>query len=70
VKTRAEEAGLAADKISSHSLRAGLATAAARAGKSMTAIQRQTGHKSIAMVARYVRDGTLFTDNAASGIGL
>ena len=70
VKTRAEEAGLDAEKISSHSLRAGLATAAARAGKSMTAIQRQTGHKSIAMVARYVRDGTLFTDNAASGIGL
>ncbi len=70
VKARAKEAGLSIGSCSGHSLRAGLATSAARAGKSMTAIQRQTGHKSLAMVARYVRDGTLFQDNAASGIGL
>jgi integrase len=56
--------------FSGHSLRAGLATAAAKAGKSAMAIQKQTGHKSLAMVARYVRDAELFSDNAASGIGL
>jgi hypothetical protein len=31
---------------------------------------RQTGHKSADMVARYVRDASLFLDNAAAGIGL
>jgi len=31
---------------------------------------RQTGHKSADMVARYVRDASLFDDNAAAGIGL
>jgi integrase len=61
---------VAGSAFSGHSLRAGLATAAAKAGKSAMAIQKQTGHKSLAMVARYVRDAELFTDNAASGIGL
>jgi integrase len=40
------------------------------AGKSTHAIMRQTGHKSADMVARYVRDASLFLDNAAAGIGL
>ena len=44
--------------------------ALAKAGKPMHAIQAQTGHKSVGMVARYVRDASLFDDNAASGIGL
>lgn len=70
VKLRAKEVGLSADCISGHSLRAGLATAAARAGKSAHAIMRQTGHKSLNMVQKYVREATLFADNAASGIGL
>jgi integrase len=70
LKDRAEAAGYQADQISGHSLRAGLVTAAARSGKSLHAIQRQTGHKSINMVTKYVREATLFTDNAASGIGL
>ena len=60
----------AGDEFSGHSLRAGLATAAAKAGKSAPAIMKQTGHKSLAMVSRYIRDAELFTDNAASGIGL
>ena len=61
---------IAGADFSGHSLRAGLATAAAKAGKSAHAIMKQTGHKSLAMVSRYVRDAELFTDNAASGIGL
>jgi hypothetical protein len=31
---------------------------------------RQTGHKSAAMVRRYIRDGELFRDNAAERLGL
>jgi len=46
-----------------HSLRAGLATAAA--GKSERAIMAQTGHKSAEMVRRYIHDRELFRDNAA-----
>jgi integrase len=56
--------------FSGHSLRAGLVTAAAKANKSAAVIMKQTGHKSLAMVSRYIRDAELFTDNAASGIGL
>lgn len=70
VKQRAKDIGLPSELMSGHSLRSGLATAAARAGKSAHAIMRQTGHKSVTMVQKYVRDATLFTDNAASGIGL
>lgn len=70
VKQRAKEVGIPSESISGHSLRSGLATAAARAGKSTHAIMRQTGHKSLNMVQKYVREATLFADNAASGIGL
>ncbi len=70
VKRRAKAAGLDPAKYSGHSLRAGLATAAAAAGKSERAIMAQTGHKSIPMVRRYIRAGDLFRENAAAGLGL
>ena len=70
VQRSAKRAGVDAEKLSGHSLRSGLATAAARAGKSANAIAAQTGHKSHAMVARYVRRAGLFDDNAAAGVGL
>lgn len=54
--------------FSGHSLRAGFATSAAKAGADPLAIARQTGHRSLAMVGRYVRVGTLFEANAASKI--
>ncbi len=53
-----------------HSLRAGLATSAAAAGKSERAIMNQTGHRSLTTVRRYIRDGNLFRENAADKIGL
>lgn len=53
-----------------HSLRAGFATAAARAGAHERDIMRQTGHKSTAMVRRYIRDGDLWRSNAATALGL
>lgn len=68
VKRAAKAAGLAG--FSAHSLRAGLATTAAKAGKGDRAIMKQGRWKSRAMVDRYVRDANLFTDNAAAGIGL
>ena len=53
-----------------HSLRAGFATAAARAGAEERDIMRQTGHRSTVMVRRYIRDGSLFRSNAASVLDL
>jgi site-specific recombinase XerD len=70
VKRYAAEAGLDAKQYAGHSLRAGLATTAAAAGVSERAIMAQTGHKSAAMVRRYIRDGALFRENAAARIGL
>jgi integrase len=70
IKRCAAVAGLDARDFSGHSLRAGLATAAAKAGKSTHAIMRQTGHKSADMLSRYIREAQLFDDNAADGIGL
>lgn len=70
VKRSAESAGLDASKYSGHSLRAGLATSAAMAGVSERSIMRQTGHRSTAMVRKYIRQGSLFADNASCQIGL
>jgi integrase len=68
VKAAAQRVGLDAAEYAGHSLRAGLATAAARAGKSDRAIMRATGHKSRAMVDKYVREAELFQDTAAAGL--
>lgn len=70
IKRAAMRCRLSPDGLSGHSLRAGLVTAAAKSGKSTRAIMDQTGHKSAAMVARYVRSATIFEDCAAAGIGL
>jgi site-specific recombinase XerD len=70
VKRCAEVAGLDANKYAGHSLRAGLATSAAAAGVSERAIIAQTGHRSVSMVRRYIRDGSLFRENAAACVGL
>jgi len=68
VKPAAAHAGLEAARFGGHSLRTGLATAAARAGKPEHVIARQTGHKSIAQLRDYVREGDLFEENAAAGL--
>jgi len=66
VKQAAEAAGLDPEQYSGHSLRAGLATVAAMGGATPDLIMSQTGHKSAAMVVRYIRRGSLFKQNAAS----
>ncbi len=70
VKKAAKQAGLDPGRFAGHSLRAGLCTAAARAGVSERAIMNQTGHRSGATLRRYIREGNLFTDNAAARLGL
>lgn len=70
VKRRAETAGLDPERFSGHSLRAGLATSAAAAGAEERDIQRQTRHRSIVVLRRYIRDGELFRANVSGRIGL
>ncbi len=70
VQRSAERAGVDPAGFSGHSLRAGLATSAAKAGKSMHSLARQTRHKSLAQLQTYIRDAQLFDENAAAGIGL
>jgi hypothetical protein len=41
-----------------------------QAGAGERAIMAQTGHKSLPMVRRYIRLGSLFSDNAAAAISL
>lgn len=70
VKRWAEAAGLDPDQYAGHSLRAGLATSAAQAGVPERVIMAQTGHRSADMVRRYIREGSLFRENAAAEVGL
>lgn len=68
IKKRAEALGLDPSRYSGHSLRAGLVTSAALAGIPSWKIRQQTGHKSDAMLQRYIRDTQIFIDNAAGAI--
>jgi integrase len=68
VKARVAAAGYDPTRYSGHSLRAGLATSAAQAGVALWRIRKQTGHASDAMLARYIRAGELFIDNAAGAL--
>ena len=68
VKEYAAKAGLDAHSYSGHSLRAGLITSAAKAGVSSWKIREQTGHKSDAMLHRYIRDADIFEGNAAGSV--
>ncbi|WIW04179.1 site-specific integrase [Achromobacter ruhlandii] len=55
VKAAYRRAGLDATLVAGHSLRAGYVTAAAMAGLQPFQIQQQTGHRSTATLARYIR---------------
>ncbi len=70
VKKLARRAGLDPAKYGGHSLRAGHATSAAIAGATERSIMKQTGHRSVQMVRRYIRDGSLFRENSAGKLGL
>jgi len=70
VKKHAAAAGLDPAQFSGHSLRAGLVTSAARAGVPERVIMRQTGHRSVEMVLKYVRSANAFRENALNSLGL
>ena len=70
VKRTAQKAGLNPDDFAGHSLRAGFATQAAINMARFDKIMDQGGWKSELTVKRYIRDGNIFRDNAASKLGL
>lgn len=70
LKRAAERAGLDAELFSSHSLRSGHVIQAARHGVAEEVIMAQTGHRSVVMPRRYIREGTLFSENSAAALGL
>lgn len=70
VKRAMTAAGYRAADFAGHSLRAGLATSAAMAGADERSIQNQTGHSSLKVLRTYIRDGSLFLNNAAKKAGL
>lgn len=64
VQARALAAGLDPERYAGHSLRAGFVTSAARAGADIWKIQQVSRHKSMQVLAAYVRDARLFDDHA------
>ena len=68
VKEYAHKTALPSEHYSGHSLRAGLTTSAAKAGVSSWKICQTTGHKSEAMLQRYIRDAEIFEGNAAGSV--
>jgi integrase len=70
VKKLARRAGLDPSRYAGHSLRAGHATSAAASGASERSIMNQTGHRSVQMVRRYIRESSLFRENSAGKLGL
>lgn len=70
VKRYTKAIGKYAGRFSAHSLRAGLITSAAIAGVPERAIQDQSGHQSVTILRRYIRDACIFRCNAAAKVGL
>jgi integrase len=68
LKDYAKTVGLNPANISGHSLRSGLVTSAIQAGVAVHKIQQQTGHRSVEMLARYIRDAGLFDSNASGAV--
>lgn len=70
LKRSAVASGIDPREIAGHSLRSGFATSAARSGADERRIMDQTGHKSLDMVRRYIREGDMFNEHAAHTLGL
>lgn len=70
MKESLTRAGIDATDDSGHSLRVVLVTAAAMGGVSERIIMLQAGHKNIAVLWRYIREGSVFRENAAAAVGL
>jgi integrase len=68
VKDAITSIGLDPKGFSAHSLRAGFATAASRAGRNARDIMRQTGHTSSKSLDRYIRAAEMWDENPARGL--
>ena len=64
MQVRVTQAGYVAADFAGHSLRAGFLTAAARSGASVFKMREVSRHKSMQVLADYVRDANLFRDHA------
>lgn len=71
VKDRAAAAGLSTERITPHSLRAGHATTAARAGVAIDRIAAQTRHRRIdVLIERYIRPAQALATTSSRDLGL
>ena len=68
IKKYAQKAGLDSSKYAGHSLRSGFATTTAEYGADERNIMAMTGHKSVDMVRRYIKEADLFKNNALNKI--
>ena len=66
VKAAATRAGIDASTFAGHSLRAGFLSSAAEAGSSVLKMVEVSRHKSIDMLATYVRRSNLFREHAGA----
>ena len=71
LRTRARDAGLDAERITGHSLRAGHATTAALGGVPLARIAAQTRHKDLSvLVNRYIRPLEALATTSSRDLGL
>ncbi len=68
VRRAAAAAGLDESAFGGHSLRSGLVTEAARRGRGEAAIMKITGHTSVIMVRRYMKNAKRWEDVASQGL--
>ena len=68
IKKHVLSAGLDEKKYAGHSLRSGFATTTAEYGADERNIMAMTGHKSVDMVRRYIKEADLFKNNALNKI--
>jgi integrase len=64
LKKAAQRAGLDSSHVSPHGLRAGMITTAAANGAEERDIAKSSGHRSAAVLRRYIRDANLFRNPA------
>jgi integrase len=71
LRTRARAAGMSAERITGHSLRAGHATTAAAAGVPLDRIALQTRHKRLStLIDRYIRPAQALEATSSRDLGL
>ncbi|WP_428080079.1 site-specific integrase [Candidatus Pelagibacter sp.] len=70
IKEHLRLAGIENKNFAGHSLRSGFATVAADSGADERSIMAMTGHKTTQMVRRYIREASLFKNNALNKIKL